>query len=224
MLEGQKVKIKVGGDFDPIPMDKYTTLIADVNLVKQFNQFKGEEVEMLNYKFAILDDKPMPEKTDGGKAGTTRGRFLWKRCSLSMSEKSWLMKLANAAEGRTLTKPEMEAFDPESIVAKQVDVMVEQAPSKDGTAIYNNIVTFSKTLKQLPTVEIKPASNVVETKTVPVTAPEEDDPEKVVAELENGGKVNSDEFEQAQADAEELELAAKLAAAKAKAAKLKAGK
>ena len=216
MLDGVKVKIRVGGDFEPIPMDRYTCQIADVSLVRQFNQFKGEEVEMLNYKFAILDEKPMPEKADGSKAGTTRGRFLWKRCSLSMSERSWLMKLAKAAEGRDLSKAEMEAFDPESIVEKQVDVMVEQNPSKDGTTIYNNIVAFSKTLKQLPTVEVKASTGAVEKQTVSAVAPEdgEEDPETVVAELENGGK---DEVA-------ELEEAAKIAAEKVKAAKSKAGK
>lgn len=220
MLDGAKVKIRVGGDFDPIPMDKYTCQIADVNLVKQFNPYKGEEVEMLNYQFAILDEKPMPDKADGSNPGTTRGRFLWKRCSLSMSEKSWLMRLAKAAEGRNFTKAEMESFDPESIIGKQVDTMVEQSPSKDGTVIYNNIVTFSKTLKELPKLDLKGISKTVEKATVAAVAPEEEDPEAVVAELEGEAKGS----EQADAEAEALDLAAKAAAAKVKAAKLKAGK
>ena len=60
MLNGAKVTIKAGGSFDPVPADKYTLQILDVSLVTQFNKFKGEEQEMLNYQFGILDDKEMP--------------------------------------------------------------------------------------------------------------------------------------------------------------------
>ena len=57
MLEGKKLNIKIGGDFEPIPMDKYTVQIADVNLKSQFNKFKGVEEEMLNFQYVILDKK-----------------------------------------------------------------------------------------------------------------------------------------------------------------------
>jgi hypothetical protein len=144
MLEGKKVDVRLGGDFDPIPMDKYTVQITDVNLKPRFNRWKGEEEEILNYQFTVLDEKPMTE--DGG---TTKYRLLWHGMSPSLSAKSWLLKLARAVYGRELTKAEMENFDPEAIVGKQVDVMVEQNPSKDGTAIFNNIVSYSKTLKLL---------------------------------------------------------------------------
>ena len=144
MLEGKKIEIKVGGEYDPIPMDKYTVQIANVDAVTQFNKFKGVEQEVLNFQYVILDEKPMPEGKE-----TTRGRYLWHRVTPVLSGKSWLMKLAKAVYGRDLTREEQENFDPEDIVCKQVDVMVEQKPSADGSVVYNNIVAYSKTVKEL---------------------------------------------------------------------------
>lgn len=147
MLGGRKIDIKVGGDFDPVPMDKYTVLIADVDLIIQFNKWKGVEVELLKYQFIILDDK---ETEDGS---STRGRYLWHRMSPSLSPKSWLLKFAKATYGRELTKEEMEEFDPEELVGKQVDVMVEN--SENEGQVYNNIVSYSKTVKKLEPVSVK---------------------------------------------------------------------
>jgi len=175
MLDGKKPEIRIGGDFDPVPMDKYTAQIVDVNLVSQFNKFKGLEVDMLNYQFAILDDKSMGE----GSEDTTRGRYLWKRCSLSISEKSWLGKLLKGVEGRDLTKDEMEAFDPESLVGKQVDVMVEAKEGSNGV-VYNNIVAFSKTIKKLDMIEFEPKPSQVVKTSKPISS---QDPEEVIKEL-----------------------------------------
>ena len=72
------------------------------------------------------------------------GRYLWKRTSLSMHEKSWLRKIAKGVYGRDLTTDEMKNFDPESLVGKNVDVFTEQSPSKDGTKIFSNIISFTK--------------------------------------------------------------------------------
>ena len=165
MLEGKKLNIKIGGDFEPIPMDKYTVQIADVNLKSQFNKFKGVEEEMLNFQYVILDKKAMPDSSE-----TTWGRYLWHRMSQALSTKSWLLKLAKAVYGRELTREEMEKFDPEALVGLQVDVMVDQKPNADGTAIYNNIVAYSKNVKQLePFINGSPAKQVVvEKATVPV--------------------------------------------------------
>ena len=186
MLEGKKIKITTSSGFEPVPMDRYQVWIRDVNLVKQFSPWKGEEVEVLNYQFEILDDKPMPAK-EGEKAESTQGRFLWKRCSPSLNPKSWLNKLVNGVIGRDLTKEEAENFDPESLVGKQVMVMVEQTPGKDGTTIFNNIVAFSKPVKDLEVKDIELAKppKMVERATVPVTAPqEEENPDKFIQDLE----------------------------------------
>lgn len=191
----KKVTIKVGGDFSPIPMDKYTVQIADVNAITQFNQFKGEEQEMLNYQFIVLDDKPTEDNN------STRGRYLWKRCSMSLNEKSWLGKLAKAAYGRDLTNEELKSFDPESIVYKQVDVMVNQVPSKDGSMIYNNIVSFGKTVKPLEAYdnEALRMATSVNKKSQPIATEEttdDSDPDNFIKEMEELNKDTGDAFKE----------------------------
>jgi len=165
MLDGKKTNISVGGDYDPIPSDKYTVQIADVNLVTQFNKWKGEDQELLNYQYTVLDEKPMPESDE-----STRGRLLWHRMSQSLSSKSWLFKMVRAVYGRDLTREELEAFaeDPECIIGRQVDVMVEQNPSNDGATIYNNIISYSKCVKKLePYMEVQ-ATKTLEKETSPL--------------------------------------------------------
>ena len=236
MLNGQKINIKTGGNYLPIPMDRYTLQIKDVSLVKQFNQFVGREEDVLNYQFVVLDEKSMPETTDdAGKviAGeTTRGRFLWKRCRPALNAKSWLGKLANAAIGRDLTKDEQATFDPESIIGKQVDVMVNQSENKDHSQIFNNVVAFSKTVKPLAPFEdgVAGSQKVLETSTVPVTAPK-DDPDEFADTLaaegkakETGGKVEPVEGTDDEAAAQAEVEAAEKALAKAKAARAKVAK
>ena len=233
MLEGKKVNVRSGGDFDPIPMDKYTVQIIDVNLVMQFNNFIGKEEEVLNYQFQILDDKPMPIKEGEKEAQSTRGKYLWKRVRPVVNNRSWLGKLGKAVIGRELTKEEIADFDVESVVGKQVDVMIEHSVSKDGEKTFSNIISFNKTLKPLKPIEDKNASGkqtTVEKSTAPAEAPaDEDDPDKLIEDLEEESKAaeseGSDEDAElaaAEAEAAELEAAAKAAAAKAKAAKLKA--
>ena len=141
----QKLNIKTESNgFDPIPADKYTVEVFDVNMVTQFNKFQGIEQELLNFQFVILEDKKM----DNG--DSTKGRFLWKRCSQSFNKKAWLRKLVTAALGHEPTEDEQRNFHPHDILGKQVDVMVEQQPSADGSTIYNNIISFAKASKELP--------------------------------------------------------------------------
>lgn len=215
MLDGKKVEIKAS-EFDPIPMDKYTTQIVDVNLITQLKYQSTEEEEVLNYQFAILDDKPM--ETSSGEKASTRGRFLWKRCRLTFNKRSWLGKLAIAAIGRDLTKEEIADFDVESLVGKQVDVMVEQKESKDGTKIFNNVVTFNKTAKELEPMEekdIAKTGKVVEKKTTSATAPATaPDADNEADELIDDLKKEGEEEE----SIEEMEAKLKKAKAKKKAA------
>ncbi len=211
MLEGKKVEIKTNEGFAPIPADKYTVQIVDVNLVTQLKYQSTEEEEVLNYQFQILDENPMPE-VKGEEKTTTRGRFVWKRCRLALNSRSHLGKLAAAVEGRTLTKEEAEKFDPESIVSQQLDVMVEQSPSKkDPTIIFNNIISFSKVIKELEPLPIEERKSQTVEKTtsaaVPATAPDAE-AESFVDDLEKGSETP-----------EQLEV--KLAEAKLKAAKAK---
>lgn len=228
MLE-KKIEIPLGGNFDPIPMDKYTVQCVDVNLVKQQKFQSTEEEEVLNYKFAILDDKPMEVTTEDGskKDGSTRGRFLWKRCRLALGDKAWLRKLANAAFGRTLTNDELKTFDPETIVGKQVDVMVEQT-EKD-QKVFVNIVSFGKTIKPLKPMDdadLKKTGQTVQKETAPAVAPDADDEADKLIQKVNQEKdetvvpetVADDSTPEGEDDVAVLEAQLKLAKAKAKAA------
>lgn len=172
MLNGKKFEIKVGGEFPLLPVDKYTTQILDVNPITQYNSFKGEEQEMLEYKFAVLDEKEIPN-TENSKGQTTRGKFIWKRVTPSWGEKSWLTKLIKAVESHDLTKDEVKKYDLESLVGKQVDIMIEHNPSKkDPSMVFANIISFSKTAKKLePLSEGEVKANVVVKSSVPVNAP-----------------------------------------------------
>ena len=179
MLE-KKMTVKVGGNYEPIPMGVYTVQIVDVNLINQMNPFKGITEDKLNYQMAVLDDLKMED------GSSTRNRYLWIRCSMVLSQKSWLLKLAKAVLGRELTKDEMDNFDPEALVGKQVMAMVEQKPSKDGTAIFNNILSFNHCAKELEKVEFEAKPSVIEKSSTPITMPEDDaDPDKVIKELES---------------------------------------
>ncbi len=223
MLEGKKVEIKTNEGFAPLPADKYTVQIVDVNLVSQLKYQSTEEEEVLNYQFQILDENPMPE-VEGEEKTTTRGRFVWRRCRLALNSRSHLGKLAAAVEGRTLTKEEAEKFDPESIVNKQLDVMVEQNPSKkDPTIIFNNIISFSKVVKELKPLPIEERkTQVVEKRTsaaVPATAPDAE-AEGFVDDLEKEGATKGDKTPEETPEELEVKLAeAKLKAAKAKKAR-----
>jgi len=153
MLNGAKTDIKVNdSNFEPIPADKYTVQIVDVNLKTQFNSFKQVEEDLLNYEFQVLDNKTMDVKGEGDKdeVESIRGRKLWKRVSQNLGAKSWLGKLAFAVLGE-MTADQKKSFDPESIIDKQVDVMVEiqDGQGKNAGNKYNNILAFSKTVKEL---------------------------------------------------------------------------
>lgn len=150
---GRKADIRVGGDFSTVPADKYTVQIADVNFKDSFNKFKGVNEEKLNFQYVILNDNPLTD-AEGKEAGTTRGKYIWHLVSQSLSSRSWLMKLAKAVYGRDLTQAELnpdspEFFNPESLIGKQVDVMVSEDPNKDNTAMFNNVAVYSKTVKPL---------------------------------------------------------------------------
>jgi hypothetical protein len=163
LLNGIDAGVKTGGDFSPIPMDKYTLQLMSITPVQQFNKFKNEDQAMLNFQFVVLDGKEME---DGAK---TRGKYLWKRCSLSYNSKSWLFKILAGMLGREMTKEEQDKYDLSALVGMQVSAMVDQKPSADGQAIYNNILTFSKVTKKLPSWEMaSEASTTVTSKSVSV--------------------------------------------------------
>src|SRR3990167_3893194 len=178
MLNGAKVKISIGeGNFTVIPSDKYTVQITDVNLKTQFNAFKQEEQEILLYEFSVLDNKTMEVDGEDGKKEieSLRGRKLWKRTSLSLNSKSWLYKLASAVMGE-LTKDQKESFDPESLIDKQVDVMVEiqEGQGKNAGNQYNNILSFAKAVKELTPFENDKSAKAPDKVSEPVVMEDEE--------------------------------------------------
>lgn len=187
MLNGQKVDIKVSdNNFSTIPSDKYTTQITDVNLKDQFNSFKQIEEQVLVFEFTILDNKTLEEN---GETESLRGRKLWKRTSLSLNTKSWLYKLASAALGHEMTKDEQEAFQPEMIIDKQVDVLVDvvDGTGKNAGNKYSNIVSFAKTTKELSAFE-NDKSAVGEPKESKPVAMDADEAEDFIKGLEEKDK------------------------------------
>jgi len=240
---GRKADIRIGGDFSTVPADKYTVQIADVNFKTLFNKWKNQEEEMLNFQYVVLNEKPMPETEDGKDAGTTRGRFIWHKVSQSLSTKSWLMKLAKAVYGRDLTKEELDPkspkfFDPEKLIGKQVDIMVTEDPNKDNTAMFNNVVSYSKTVKPLEPLPLtKTGQTVIESETKPAVAEVDvpnlnpgldnflDDLEKDKEETKTEDPEETEDQEEEAEEEESLEeLEAKLKLAKAKAKEAKAKK
>ena len=233
MLTGTNTTIKKGGDFEAVPTDKYTVLIADVNPVQRPKFHSTELEEKLNFQFTILDDREIPAKP-GAQPTNTRGRFLWHAMSKSLGGRSWLLKLVRAVYGRELLPEDFAKFETDgenmvnALVGHQVDIMVEQAPNADRTAIYNNIVSYFKSNKELSVPEdavAKKDQQVRESVTTPAVAPVETaDPEKFIGDLKKEAEDTTGKVEQTpeEAEAEALELQAKAATARAKAAKAKA--
>lgn len=227
---GRKADIRIGGDFSTVPADKYTVQVADVNFKTIFNKWKNTEEEVLNFQFIVLDDKQMPDES------STRGKYIWHKVSQSLSSKSWLMKLAKAAYGRDLTKEELDPrspkfFNPEDLVGKQVDAMVTEVPNKDETALFNNVVSYTKTIRPLaPLTTSNTGQSVVESESLPAITDGVAVPnlsptlDNFVSRVEETpeDKVSGDSEDEASEDSlEELEAKLKLAKAKAKEAKAK---
>jgi len=229
----RKVKIKTGS-FDPVPADKYTVQILNVDLVTR--SFKGVESEKLNYQYVILDDKPMPEDSD---RESTRGKYIWHAVSETFGERAWLTKLINATLGKSCSKDDLKAaglltkddeFDANCLVGKQVDVMLDQTEKDNVT--YNNVVNYSKTLKPLKNftedsggeqVEVESASKpaVAKQAEVPNLNPALD---SFLDDLDSEKEKEIEETEEEVVEEEDEsleELEAKLKLAKAKKAKAK---
>ena len=222
MLEGKRIEIVTSEGFSALPADKYTAQLIDVNIKTQPKYQSSEEEDVLEYKFQVLDDNEVVG--EDGNPSTTKGRFLWKRFTPFITSRSSLNKLVTAIYGRTLTQDEAKGFDPESIIEKQVDVMVEQNPSKkDPNIIYNNIISFSKTKVELEPLPIeKRESTVVEKKTSSVSATAPDAEANVFLEGLEADAPTPPAQGDLVAEAAELEAAALEAKAEAAAAALEA--
>lgn len=184
MLNGKIIKLSTGGNFSVVPEGVYTAELVDINLMENVvTSFAPEGKTLLEFKFAILDDIEIPAEGDTP-ASNTRGRFLWHRMSPSLNEKSTLSKLVKAMIGRVLTPAEAMTFNLESLVGKQVQTVVTQTPSKDGTRVYSNISSYLKAGKQLPAFDGDAQRQVVaESSTTPLSAKSDTEVDELLKNL-----------------------------------------
>lgn len=153
---GKKIQPIKAERFEPVPDDKYTVLITDVNEVTQFNKFKNEDEVRLNFEMAILDDAEFEYEDENGetKVENVRGRKLWWRVTPSLSpgiryKASHLYKLLCAVEGRDLDQSELHELDPDTLIGQQVSVFVEV------NGEYNNVSSVMHARKKLDTEGIQ---------------------------------------------------------------------
>lgn len=228
MLGKTKVEVPTN-TFDPVPEDSYTCQVVDVNIDSMMNTFKKKEETVLNFKFAILDKNEMLVTNKKGKLekGSTRGRFLWRRCAISRGKRSNLYKLTKAVNGKALTKEEWDEFNADDLVGRQVGIETELSlPNKDGI-VWANIINFFKAPKQLepmPEEDIKKAQEEeqpIQKTTSPAVAPKEADAEAddFIKGLEKDKEARIAEDEEEEGDKRLAELEAEMAKLKAKKAK-----
>lgn len=136
--------------YTPMPADKYQVMIYDVNPIQELS-FKGDEmVDKLEFVFIVLDDKKFESIDDKGevKEETTRGRKLWRKIPRSFSpggkfKASLFFELMCAVERKTLTKEDLVAVNPNTLIGQQLAVFV----SINDT--WNNIDSFLPVKKDL---------------------------------------------------------------------------
>jgi len=148
----KKVNIKTGSDFPALTADKYRTVIYDVELENRFNKFKGEDQEVLKYTFLIIDSKPVVDSEY-----TSQARRLWLRATPSSHVKSWFYKLAKATYNNSkMTSEDCAKIDPNDLVGRQVDCMVDAQEAKDGSGrVFNNILSLSPASQPLSKEELQ---------------------------------------------------------------------
>lgn len=140
--------------FRPVPADKYQVQITDVTLVRDMNQFKGEEEDRLNFEFTILDKNNYDyvDEDNNKVVESTRGRRLWKRISPVLSaggknsKASWFYKLLCAVNRKDIPAENLAEISPASLIGQQVIAWVEVAKE------YNNILNFSAATEDLEPV------------------------------------------------------------------------
>ena len=189
MLDGQRVEVRLAGDYPTIPSDKYTCQITNVDL--KIKTFDGEETPGLNFELTILDNKTFKDET--GEEVALRERKLWYWVSTNFSPRSNLGKFTIAAFGRDMTKEEMEeiktkGFQAEDLIDRQIDCLVEVADGKGKNLgrQFNNVVGVSKINKELtPVTYALPPQKLAVTESKPVdTRTDADAQDDFIAGLE----------------------------------------
>ena len=189
------IKINEAGKWDALPEDRYQVQVEDVEMVLSMNSYKGVEEERLKYLFIVLDSEKKLVGADGVEQ-PVRGRKLWARFSKNLSLKdgklattgqiSNLTKFLNAVYGRQLEKAEVEVWEADDVIKKQVCVMVDQKPDDSGN-VWNNILSFSSAKVQMePVVEVEKKKEAVK-KSAPAIVDSGEDFEKDMDEAVKAG-------------------------------------
>jgi hypothetical protein len=166
LLDKYRTKVPERKEFDPVPEDTYQVQISDINLKTKMNSYRNEEEEVLDFEFVILNE------------GKCRGRRLWKNVRPvvappgSSSKPSWLYVIASKALERELEFGEIAGFEPNSLIGRQLRVVVNCAPGSNGKT-YNNIIGFQVKKGDLEPFE-KNESPVAPLQQPAVDRPEED--------------------------------------------------
>jgi hypothetical protein len=169
--------VSEGKTFEPLVDDKYQVEVYKAEPFMGTEYQSSIPQEQVKFTFVVLND----DKTvmDEGQEVSVRGRRLWLQTTTQFSpvgskKPTNLTQLVAAVFGKELEPAEVEVFDHNDLLGKQLLVMVGQKKRQDGT-IGNKILSFSKITKELPKFDesefadsLKARTNVK--KSEPVTA------------------------------------------------------
>lgn len=145
--ENFKIEKKVV-TFNPIPEDKYTVELVDIELKDAVGQFAQPDEKVFAFTFALLDGVDT-------KGNPLRGRLLWSSfvptfLSISPRSKKWpgkneLYRIVEAFTGQEMTDElaeKFEANDLKGLVGKQCVVFTRNTQSNNSDKIFSNIYNY----------------------------------------------------------------------------------
>lgn len=147
--------------YDNLPEDTYQVEITDIEHSVGPNKFKddGNEYDWLKFTFTVLTDEEFEGDHNGKQSSRGRRQWLpdvkWSMSPPGDYPASKLYRIASAANGgKVFNKQECNTFDPNTLIGKQLRIVVKEKPGKtqktddDGnlyTPYYNNITDFMNT-------------------------------------------------------------------------------
>jgi len=145
--ENFKIEKKVVS-FNPIPEDKYSVELIDIELKDATGQYAQPDEKVFAFTFALLDGVDV-----GGQS--LRGRLLWASfvptfLSTSPRAKKWpgkneLYRIIESLTGQEITDElaeKFEANDIKNLVGKQCVVFTRNTPSNNSERIFSNIINY----------------------------------------------------------------------------------
>lgn len=123
-----------GGDFTPAPAGMHRAVCSQViDLGHQFSKFYGKESHKVLIGWELAD-----ETGDDGKP-----LMVWKRYTLSLSEKAALYGDLISWRGRAFTPQELDGFDLKNIIGAPCQLNVVHVKSDDGKVTYANVASVN---------------------------------------------------------------------------------